>query len=308
MKIIRGINNLKSANKPSVVTIGNFDGVHLAHQQVLQQLLNMSKDLHAIPTVIVFEPTPNEFFQGENAPARLMKGREKITALADFGVEQVLVLRFNAKLQSLPANDFVEQILLEKLNMKGLVIGDDFRFGAGRAGDFNLLQQLSEALDFKLVRANELSLDHERVSSTKIRALLADGKIETAAQFLGRPYFMSGRVAHGAKEGRRLGFPTANIFLHRRAVALEGIFVVKVLGLDQPCYGAAYVGTRPAYHGTRVILEVHLLDFTGDLYGRYLKIEFLHQLRGDQYFDSLGELQQQIEKDVADAKQYILSL
>ena len=307
MELIRGLYNLRARHVGCVATIGNFDGVHLGHQAVLGQLAEKSAELGLPSVVITFEPQPQEFFARGPVPPRLTRLREKIQALRRYSVNRVVCLRFNQALAAMRAEDFIDKLLVKGLGVRYLVVGDDFRFGQGRRGDFAMLQAAGGRHGFQVVNMHTFSIDNMRVSSTRIREALASGDLATAEKLLGRPYRMSGRVAHGDKFGRKLGFPTANIHLHRKATPVQGIFAVEVFGLSQePIAGAANVGTRPTVDGTRCLLEVHLLDFDQDIYGRYVQVEFLHKLRDEVRFDSLDELKDAIAKDCEQAREFFI--
>lgn len=303
MELIRGLHNLRPEHHGCVATIGNFDGVHLGHQAVLGQL-NEKADALGLPAVVItFEPQPREYFAPDTAPPRLTRFREKLEALRRYGVRRVLVLPFNDRLARMPAEEFVQTVLVQGLGVKYLVVGDDFRFGRGREGSFGTLQAAGQAHGFQVAHMHTFHVDGARVSSTRIRQALEQGKMEEASRLLGRDYRMSGRVAHGEKLGRQLGFPTANLFLHRRATPLEGIFVVEIYGLDEePLQGVASLGNRPTVEGTRTLLEVYIFDFDQQIYGRHLQVSFLHKLRDQAKFDSLEALVAQIERDVDAAR------
>lgn len=310
MELIRGLQNIRPKHHGCVATIGNFDGVHLGHQSVLGQLAEKAAELR-LPTVLMtFEPQPMEYFVPDKVPARLTRFREKILALQRYSVDRVCCLSFNDKLSNLSAQDFIKQILVEKLGVKYLVVGDDFRFGQNRAGTFEMLVEAGKKYEFQVVSMHTFEIDGDRVSSTRIRASLEKGDMANAEKLLGRSYRMSGRVAHGEKLGRELGFPTANIHLHRHASPVQGIFVVEVFGLDnfsqykQPLQGVASVGTRPTVNETKALLEVFLLDFDQEIYGRHIQVSFLKKLRDEEKFDSLDELIQQIQRDVEQAQAY----
>lgn len=305
MELIRGLQNIRPKHHGCVATIGNFDGVHLGHQAVLGQLAEKAAELCLPTALITFEPQPMEYFVPDKVPARLTRFREKMLALQRYSVDRVCCLSFNDKLAKLSAEDFIEQILVEKLGVKYLVVGDDFRFGQNRSGTFDMLIEAGKKYGFQVVSMHTFEIDDERVSSTRIRKSLEKGDMTTAEKLLGRCYRMSGRVAHGEKLGRELGFPTANIHLHRHASPLQGIFVVEVFGLDQePISGVASVGTRPTINETKVLLEVFLLDFDQDIYGRHIQVSFLKKLRDEEKFDSLDELTKQIQMDVEQAQAY----
>ncbi len=303
MELIRGLHNLRPEHHGCVATIGNFDGVHLGHQAVLGQLNEKADQLGLPAVVITFEPQSREYFAPDSAPPRLTRFREKIEALRRYGVKRVLCLPFNARLAQMSADEFIREILVNGLGVRHLVVGDDFRFGRGAEGSFADLQAAGAEHGFQVVHMHTFHVDGERVSSTRIRRALEQGKMAEASRLLGRDYRMNGRVAHGEKLGRQLGFPTANLFLHRRTTPLEGIFVVEIYGLDEePLRGVASIGNRPTVDGTRTLLEVYIFDFDQDIYGRHLQVSFLHKLRDQVKFDSLEALTAQIERDVAEAR------
>ncbi len=305
-KIIRGFYNLPSHPRGCVATIGNFDGVHLGHQAVLQQLA-MKGDTLGLPAVVItFEPQPNEFFAADKAPARLCRFREKVEALRCYSIQQLCVLRFNKQLVQMVAEEFIQRLLVDGLNVKYLVVGDDFRFGKDRQGDFTLLQGAGEQHGFQVVNMHTFSIDGDRVSSTRIRQALQTGDLLLAEKLLGRPYRMSGRVAHGDKRGRTLGFPTANIHLHRHKVPLTGVYAVQLFGIaGEPIEGVANVGIRPTVAGLkRALLEVHLFDFEDDIYGEHVQVHFLKKLRDEHRFADLEALTKQIHEDCYHAKLY----
>ena len=305
MELIRGWHNLRPQHRGCVATIGNFDGVHLGHQAVIGQLAEKAQELGLPTQVIVFEPQPQEFFQPRAAVPRLMRLREKLQALRRYSVNRVLCLRFDARFSAMEPEEFIRRILIEGLGVRYLVVGDDFRFGRKRRGDFDMLAAAGQRHGFQVVNMHTVTIDEERVSSTRIRATLAVGDLATAEKLLGRPYRMCGRVAHGDKLGRTLGFPTANIHLHRKVTPITGIFAVEVFGLRiEPVPGAANVGTRPTVGGTRTLLEVHLLDFDEDIYGEQVQVNFLRKFRDEKRFDSLDELRHWIARDVEDVRAF----
>jgi riboflavin kinase/FMN adenylyltransferase len=305
MEFIRGWHNLRPRHRGCIATIGNFDGVHLGHQAVIGQLAEKGEELGLPTQVILFEPQPQEFFQPDDAIPRLTRLREKLQALRRFSVDRVLCLRFTADFSAMQPDEFVRRLLVDGLGVRYLVVGDDFRFGHKRRGDFDMLAAAGRQYGFRVVNMHTVTIDGERVSSTRIRAALADGDLAKAEKLLGRPYRMCGRVAHGDKFGRTLGFPTANIHLHRQATPIKGIFAVEVFGLKtEPVAGAADIGTRPTVGGTRTLLEVFLLDFNEDIYGQYVHVNFLHKFRDEKKFDSLDELRRWIEKDVMDVRRF----
>jgi len=305
MEFIRGWHNLRPRHRGCVATIGNFDGVHLGHLAVIGQLAEKGEELGLPTQIILFEPQPQEFFQPDDAVPRLTRLREKLLALRRYSVDRVLCLRFTAEFSAMEPDEFVRRLLVDGLGVRYLVVGDDFRFGHNRRGDFDMLAAAGRQYGFQVVNMHTVSIDGERVSSTRIRAALADGDLAKAEKLLGRPYRMCGRVAHGDKFGRTLGFPTANIHLHRQATPIKGIFAVEVFGLKtEPVAGAADIGTRPTVGGTRTLLEVYLLDFNEDIYGQYVHVNFLHKFRDEKKFDSLDELRRWIEKDVMDVRRF----
>lgn len=309
MELIRGLHNLRPEHRGCAATIGNFDGVHLGHQAVLGQLSERAGALGLPTCVITFEPQPREFFAPQSAPARLTRLREKLLALRRFSVDRVLCLRFDSHLAGLSAAEFVKVVLVDGLGVRYLVVGDDFRFGKGRQGDFASMQQAGAEQGFQVVNMHTFNVDGARVSSTRIREALAAGDMAGAEKLLGRPYRMCGRVAHGDRRGRTIGFPTANIHLHRHATPVQGVFAVELFGLDrEPVAGVANVGTRPTVDGTRTLLEVHLFDFDQDIYGRYVYVNFLHKLRPELRFDSFEALKEQIHQDARDARAFFAAM
>ncbi|MCU7852915.1 MAG: bifunctional riboflavin kinase/FAD synthetase [Candidatus Thiodiazotropha sp. (ex Monitilora ramsayi)] len=309
MQLVRGLHNLKSDHHGCVATIGNFDGVHLGHQSVFRHLMEKGAELDLPTTVVTFEPQPREFFQAATAPARLTRMREKLQAIEAVGIERVVVLEFNKRLAAMLAERFVEELLVEGLGARFLSVGDDFRFGKGRMGDFELLRRMGEQHGFEVENMNTYKLDADRVSSTRIRELLTEGDFTTANQYLGRPYRICGRVAHGDERGRTIGFPTMNVNLHRRVSPLRGVYAVRVDGLgDKSHPGVANIGIRPTVEGdTRYLLEVHLFDFDRTVYGEHVNVEFVQKLRDEKRFGSFEELRQQILLD-ADVAREILGL
>lgn len=305
MELVRGEYNLRPRHRGCVATIGNFDGVHLGHQTVLGQLSEKAAEMNVASMVISFEPYPMEFFAAEKAPARLTRLREKVRALTRYAVDRMLCLRFDAAFAAMPAQQFIDDVLVAKLDVRYLVVGDDFRFGHDRLGDFAMLREAGEKHGFKVVNLHTFMIDNDRVSSTRVREALAKGDMASAEQLLGRPYRMCGRVAHGDKRGRTIGFPTANIHLHRNNTPVKGVFAVEMFGIDgEPVAGVANVGTRPTVDGTRSLLEVHLFDFEQDIYGQYVHVEFVHKLRDECRFDSFDELRKQIDIDAEQARAF----
>lgn len=304
MELIRGTHNLRAEHHGCVLTIGNFDGVHLGHQAVLSQVREQAHKLSVPSAVMSFEPQPQELFQPDKAPARLTNWREKFLALKAQRIDRHLVIEFNKKFASQPAREFIETTLVGKLGVRFLVVGDDFRFGYKREGDFDLLQRAGRELGFDVVDTRSYRQQQQRVSSTAIREALSQGDFETAEAMLGRPYQLCGNVVHGRKNGRTIGFPTANVPLKRLKSPLHGVFAVRAeLPGDSTSYaGVANLGTRPTLNGDEVQLEVHLFDFSGNLYGQQMTVTPVAKLRSEQRFASLQHLQQQIEKDAARAR------
>jgi len=311
MRVIRGLHNLEPGHRGCVATIGNFDGVHLGHRAVFGRLREKGVALALPATVITFEPQALEYFAPQTAPARLTRLREKLAALADCGIEQVLLLRFGPKLARMEARRFVQTLLVDALGVRHLLVGDDFRFGRGRDGDFGLLEDMGREYGFTVEDLHTVHHSGERVSSTRIREALARGDLELARHLLGRPYRICGRVGHGDERGRTIGYPTANLNLHRRVSPLRGVYAVMVGGVaDHPWPGVANVGTRPTVPwegraGEHYLLEVHLFDFAGDLYGRHLEVEFRLKLRDERRFGSFEELKAQIARDSLAARAYL---
>lgn len=293
-----------------VLAIGNFDGLHLGHRALLERLGAAARQ-HGLPSaVMTFEPHPRELFAPDQAPARLTSLREKLALLDACGIDEAHLLHFSRKLAELGADEFVERVLVRGLGVRHLIIGDDFRFGRGRGGDFHLLQAAGQRHGFGVEAMHTIEIDGERVSSSAVRETLAAGDLEHAARLLGRPYGISGRVVHGDKIGRQLGWPTANIQLKRKRVALTGVFAVTVSGLDKRHLpGAASLGVRPTVKSRegakpRPVLEVHLFDFDREIYGAHVTVHFLHKLRDEMKFDSFAALTAQIARDVEATQKY----
>lgn len=306
MELIRGIHNLRERHKGCVLSIGNFDGVHLGHQALLEKLKLEGQRLNAPVMVMVFEPQPLEYFSRDTAPPRLTRLRDKTRYLAELGVDYLLCVEFNVDFSSISAEDFVFRLLVEKLAVKFLVVGDDFRFGTERLGDINLLRTLSQKYNFTAVNTDSFLCDNgNRISSTVIRQALADDNLMLSEKMLGRPYSLSGRVVHGDALGRTIGFPTANIPLKKVKSAIKGVYAVEVKGIDgRLIQGIANIGTRPTIAGVRQQLEVHLLDFSGNLYGKHIEVIIRKKLRNEQRFSSLDALKQQIAFDETAARTF----
>ncbi|MFO1393157.1 MAG: bifunctional riboflavin kinase/FAD synthetase [Steroidobacteraceae bacterium] len=303
MELVRGLHNLRESHRGSVVTIGNYDGVHRGHQHMLAAVRERAVQLGLPATVVTFEPTPREFFKGAAAPARLMRLREKIEALPLYGVDRVVVLRFDANMRAMSASEFVDRLLVSGLGTRHVVVGHDFHFARRREGTVATLQEAGVRHGFEVEEVGRFLVDGERVSSSLVREALERGDLDRAGLLLGRPYRMAGRVRRGQQLGRRLGFPTANLALHRKVVPLWGVFAVRVSGPGLVNHPAVVsLGTRPTINGTEPLLEVHVFDFDGDLYGKYLDVDFVRRLRDERRFESLDALVEQMHRDAADAR------
>ncbi|MBN8440506.1 MAG: bifunctional riboflavin kinase/FAD synthetase [Thauera sp.] len=305
MQVVRGIPT--QADRPAVLTIGNFDGVHRGHQALLKLLTDKARALGLPAVVLTFEPHPREYFAPADAPARLASMREKLLLLEACGVDRVHVCRFDKAFAAQPASGFIDDFLVRGLAVRHLFIGDDFCFGARRQGNFAMLQQAGLSHGFGVESMTTLSVAGERVSSSAVRDALATGDLDHAARLLGRPYSIAGRVVHGDKLGRQLGFPTANIQLKHRRPALAGVFAVRVEGLgERSIDGVANIGIRPtATDIPRPRLEVHLFDWSEPCYDAHLRVHFLHKLRDEQKFASLDALTAQIRRDAEAARAWL---
>lgn len=303
MLILRGLNSHDS--RPVALTIGNFDGVHLGHQALLNELLAAAQARGLQTAVIIFEPHPREFFTPQQAPARLTSLREKLEFFAALGIDRVQICRFNAHFAQMGAADFIN-VLHEKLFAKFVLIGDDFRFGSGRTGDFALMEKIGAQLGFAVHAVRSVKHDGVRISSTEIRAALLAGQMREAQRYLGRHYSISGRVVHGDGLGRKIGYPTANIQLKHNRPPLSGIFVVQIhaegLGVLQ---GVASLGVRPTVkHDANPVFEVHLFEFEQQIYGKHLRVEFLQKLRDEEKYPDVETLTRHIALDVEHAKKW----
>jgi riboflavin kinase/FMN adenylyltransferase len=291
---------------PCAVTIGNFDGVHRGHQAMFARLKAAAAERGLPTAVMTFEPHPREVFTPDQAPARLTSLREKIELFKSHQIDRMVLARFSRRFASLSAEEFIERILISGIQARWILIGDDFRFGAKRAGDFALLKQYGEARGFEVESLPSVLLAGVRVSSTAVREALAQGELSRAGQFLGRPYSISGRVVHGDKLGQELGYPTANIQMKHNKPPLSGIFAVELCGIDN-CRlpGVASLGVRPTVkQNGAATLEVHVFDFHERIYGAHVRVDFLHKLRDEEKFPGLPALIAQIARDVADAKDF----
>ncbi len=305
MQIIRGLINLKPEHRGSVVTIGNFDGVHRGHQTILAQVQEKARTLGVPSLLICFEPQPREYFDVYSAPARLTRFREKVVLLTELGIDLVLCFKFDETTRSMSAQRFVE-ILSTDLRASALFVGDDFKFGSDRSGDFLLLQSAGRKSGFDVTNLYTLNHGAERISSTRIRSCLAGGDFELAESLLGHPYTIAGKVVYGRQFGRTMGVPTANIQLHRDRAPIDGVYAVEISGLDHVYQGVANVGVRPTLEEQTLkpILEVHIFDFDGDIYGHQVTVRFRHKIRDEIKFSGVDELRSAILGAIADARTY----
>ena len=287
----------------SVATIGAYDGLHLGHQVLLQAVRDTAAR-KGMPTVVMsFEPMPREYFSASRPPARLMRFREKFDALKSAGIDIFFCPRFGPSMRQIDASTFIRQVLIHAMNVRDLVVGDDFRFAANRQGSIEQLERAGRALGFGIQQVPSVDSDGERVSSTAVRRALADGKMSVAKRLLGRPYGMSGKVIKGERVGRRLGFPTANVNLLRRQSPVMGIFAARVHGIGKEARDAvASVGTRPTFDGIKPILEVHIFDFDQEIYGQYIQVEFVERLRDERKFETAEALVEQMHRDSQQAR------
>ena len=304
MEIIRGLHNITARHKGCVLTMGTFDGLHHGHQMLLSHLKAKSEELDCPNLLVTFEPQPREYFEGAVVPARLTRFREKVTILRGLALDRLLCIPFNERTRIIPAKDVIEGLLVSTLDVQYLVVGDDFQFGEGAQGNYEMLKEAGDRFGFGLSHMGTLKFEHGRISSSRIRDALSLGEIDLAEQLLGRPYFIMGRVVYGRQLGRQLGVPTANIRLQRYRAALEGVFAVTVMGLDREFEGIANIGVRPTVDGKEPLLEVHIFDFDEDIYGRLLTVTFLKKVRDERTFDGLDSLKKQIEQDIAETRDW----
>ncbi len=302
MELVRGLVNLSDQHKNCVLTIGNFDGVHIGHQHVLDKLKAEAK-LHGVPAaVMIFEPQPQEVFLGEKASARILTFRDKYKKLEKMGIDRLICVRFCKAFSSLSAHDFIETLLVNKLGVKHLIVGDDFRFGKKRSGDFDFLKQESKQFGFTVENTQTFCYSEKRASSTAIRQFLEASDFNSAEQLLGEAFKMQGRVIHGQKNGRKFGFPTANIAVKRKVLPIKGVFAVEAT-LDNVVFkGVANIGNKPTLNGLKPVLEVFIFNFDQQIYGQRLTIKPLFKIRDEQKFESLEKLISQIKLDVAHAQ------
>nr|VFJ69900.1 MAG: riboflavin kinase / FMN adenylyltransferase [Candidatus Kentron sp. FM]VFJ74238.1 MAG: riboflavin kinase / FMN adenylyltransferase [Candidatus Kentron sp. FM]VFK12187.1 MAG: riboflavin kinase / FMN adenylyltransferase [Candidatus Kentron sp. FM] len=305
MEIIRGLHNLHPGHRGCVLTIGNFDGIHLGHRAVLTQLARVGGQMRLPAVLITFEPQAREFFVPDSAPIRLTRLREKLVALRELPLERVCCLRFDHRLAGLEAPAFVDRLLHRGLGARYVLVGDDFRFGRRREGDVGMLRAEGARRGFEVGQLPTCFVAGERVSSTRIRNALGNGDLATAQELLGRQYSLCGRIIHGDRRGTALGFPTANIDLHRRELPVTGVFAVEVDGLaERSIPGVANIGTRPTVDGVHGLMEVHLLDFNRDVYSRLVRVRLLHKFRDERRFDSIDALKHRIREDTALCRAY----
>ncbi len=313
MNLIRGMHNLvRRRGKPGwgercVLTIGNFDGVHAGHRVILEQVTAKARQAGLRSRVMIFEPQPLEYFAGDRAPARLTTFQEKVRLLSDCAIDETICLAFNEALRSMPADAFIEDLLVGQLGVRHLIVGDDFRFGMQQQGDFNLLQAAGETSGFSVDATKTVITDGQRVSSTRVRAALEASDFELAERLLTRPYSIWGRVFSGDRLGRQLGFPTANISLRGKVTPLHGVYAVEIKGLTMDgslLQGVANVGVRPTVGGEVPLLEAHIFDFDEDIYGRKIRVIFRHRIRAEVKFDGLDALKAQIQLDLEAARQH----
>ncbi|MFB1014218.1 MAG: bifunctional riboflavin kinase/FAD synthetase [Alteromonadaceae bacterium] len=310
MQLVRGIHNIslsddlgkKSFEKGCALTIGNFDGVHLGHHRVIAALVEQAKEIGCEAVVMVFEPQPQELFSPNTAPARLCRLRDKYTLLKKLGVDRLLCVNFNQKFASQSATEFIEKLLVKRLAVKHLIIGDDFHFGKNRQGNFDMLCQAGKKFGFSVTDTASFKLSNCRISSTEIRLALEQNRLADAEKMLGRPYSIIGRVFHGDKRGREIGFPTANVSLKRKVSPITGVYAVQIKTIDGSYYGVANIGSRPTVSGTIAQLEVHIFDFSKNLYGQHIEVIILKKLRSEVKFESIDALTKQIDADTKQAR------
>ena len=306
MELVRGLHNISQRHVGCVLTVGNYDGVHLGHQQMIGVLRSRAAEFNAKATVMAFEPSSKEFIDPEGAPPRLTRWREKFIALEDRGVDRLVTLRFDERMRAMTPQGFVDELLVEGLGTRHMVVGDDFRYGCNARGNIETLREAGKRLGFTVEQLPPYLVDGLRVSSTAVRARLEEGDYAGAARLLGRRYRMMGRVVHGNRLGRTLGFPTANVRLMRRKSPVHGILAVRVYGVaESPLAAVASLGTRPTVGGKEVLLEVHIFDYRGELYGKEIEVEFVAKLRDEIKFESLDELIVQMKVDAEQAREVL---
>jgi riboflavin kinase/FMN adenylyltransferase len=303
MDFVRGLHNLRPRHRGCVLTIGAFDGIHHGHQEVIRVLRERARE-YSLPTVVLsFEPTPREFFAKGAPPPRLTRFRERFEALGAYGVDRFVCVRFDERMRQMSQERFIDRVLVDALAIKHIVVGNDFRFARDNDGSFATLRLAGPSKGFDVSVVPPLEVDGERVSSSLIREVLETGDVLRAAKYLGRPYRIAGKVIAGQTLGRKLGYPTANLRLHRRATPVTGIFAVRVSGAGlENAPAVASLGTRPAVNGKELLLEVHIFDYSGDLYRRYLHVDFIARLRDELWFPTMDALVEQIHKDATQAR------
>lgn len=306
MELVRGLHNLRERHRGCVLTIGAFDGVHRGHQEMIRVLRARASEYGLPAAMLSFEPLPREFFARGTPPGRLTRFREKYHALRALGVNRLILLRFDERMRAMSAQAFVDDVLVGALGVRHIVVGHDFRFARNGEGNISTLRACGAQGGFEVTEVPPFEIDGERVSSSLVRAALEAGDMDRAAKLLGRPYRMTGKVIRGAMLGRTLGFPTANLRLHRRATPLAGVFAIRVSGCGlHNAPGVANLGTRPAINTGELLLEAHVFDFDGDLYRRYLDVDFIARLRDELWFPSVDALVEQMNKDAARAREIL---
>ena len=303
MELVHGLHNLRDKHTGCVLTIGKFDGVHLGHQAVLSQLIVQARERGLPATVMVFEPQPEEVFFPNKAPARLSTLRDKYNALKAIGIDRLICVKFNKDFAAQTPEHFVEKLLVKQLGVRFLVVGDDFRFGQARKGDFEMLTRAGLKHGFEVVNTASFRLKQSRISSTAVREALQLGDFNLAHEMMGTAFAITGKVIHGEKRGRTIGFPTANVLLKRLHTPITGVFAVRVRINQKLVDGVANIGHRPTVNGTRSQLEVHLFDFQEDLYGQTISVMPTAKIREEQKFDSFDILKQQIVDDAKQARE-----
>tara|TARA_B100000945_G_scaffold316092_1_gene316364 strand:+ start:187 stop:1131 length:945 start_codon:yes stop_codon:yes gene_type:complete len=307
VEVVRGAINLKAKHRRAVVTIGNFDGVHLGHRKILERLRAKADELKVPTMLICFEPQPKEFFHAFNAPARLTRFREKVELLDQHGIDYVLCFKFDERTRSMSADSFVD-VLVSRIQVSALFVGDDFRFGADRGGDFALLSSMGDVYGFQVTDMFSLTQDDLRVSSTRIRDCLQSGDFTEAESLLGHPYTIVGKVIHGRRLGRTIGVPTANILLHRYKAPISGVYAVEVTTVEpgNTLYGVANFGFRPTIEEEMVVpvLEVHIFNFNQNIYGQCLRVTFRKKIRDEKKFPGLDALKEAIVNDTTVARRF----
>ena len=295
MIIIKDINNIEKTTSNNCISIGNFDGMHKGHIELVKETVRIAKENNLVPTVLTFDQMPEEYFKA-NGFFRLMEMSDKYKVFEKLGVEQVLVIPFDKSFSEIKENIFIKEILIEKLSLKYLIVGKDFKFGYKRMGNIELLQKYSELGGYNLLSLDLVKISSDKISSRDIRILIKNGKIKEANQLLAVPFSLSGKVIHGEKRGRRLGYPTANIEIYK-SYPINGIFLVNILFEDKKLFGLASWGNKPTFSGIDHVLEVNILDFESDIYGKQLKVIFIDKIRDQIKFDNQDELIEQMNKD-----------